>query len=70
MTLTPPPPSETAGGSFKSPATLIPIPVVRAPPLCMCPGFSSLIMQNAFSTNTPLFQWDYNYRFTYEVSVN
>ena len=32
-------------------------------------GFASLMMQNTFSTNTPLFQWDGNYRFRYTISV-
>ena len=32
-------------------------------------GFASQLMQNAFSTNTPLFQWDQNFRFRFRLSV-
>ena len=32
-------------------------------------GFSSQLFQNAFSTNTPQFQWDHNYRFRYKLSL-
>jgi hypothetical protein len=41
---------------FQQPATPLKGPIT---------GFVAQLMQNAFSTNTPLFQWDSNYRFRF-----
>jgi hypothetical protein len=32
-------------------------------------GFSAVLMQNAFSTNTPQFQWDLNFRWRFAVTM-
>ncbi len=64
---------------FPDAGVVSPVTAVNPPSIFQMPlepltgpvtGFSSLMMQNAFSTNTPAFQWDGEFRFRYSIAAN